>query len=112
MCGIRGKTLIINLPGSPKALKECLAPIASVIPHAVDLISNKQADVERVHASHDLTKTNNNDHSCDLPATTSVRDLINYKLSFSRLNYKYFFVVTLGKYCHASQGITVSHAFR
>nr|XP_050847334.1 gephyrin [Vespula vulgaris]XP_050847335.1 gephyrin [Vespula vulgaris] len=72
MCGIRGKTLIINLPGSPKALKECLAPIASVIPHAVDLISNKQADVERVHASHDLTKTNINDHSCDLPATTSL----------------------------------------
>lgn len=51
-CGIRGNTLIINLPGSPKAVKECLASIVDVIPHAVDLLSNKQAEVIRTHKLH------------------------------------------------------------
>jgi molybdopterin biosynthesis enzyme MoaB len=36
--GIRGKTLIINLPGSPKAVKEGLDCILSVLPHAVEMI--------------------------------------------------------------------------
>jgi molybdopterin biosynthesis enzyme MoaB len=36
--GIRGKTLIINLPGSPKAVKEGLEYILSVLPHAVEVI--------------------------------------------------------------------------
>ena len=38
MAGIRGKTLIINLPGSPKAVSECLAVILPVIPHTINLI--------------------------------------------------------------------------
>ncbi len=37
--GIRGKSLIINLPGSPKAAVESLGFIAAVLPHAVQLIS-------------------------------------------------------------------------
>jgi molybdenum cofactor synthesis domain-containing protein len=36
--GIRGKTLIINMPGSPKAVKECLEIILNVIPHAIKMI--------------------------------------------------------------------------
>ena len=36
--GIRGKTLIINIPGSPKAVRECLEIIMSVIPHAVKMM--------------------------------------------------------------------------
>ncbi len=36
--GIRGRTLIINLPGSPKAAVENLDLIAAVIPHAVELL--------------------------------------------------------------------------
>jgi molybdopterin adenylyltransferase len=36
--GIRGKSLIINLPGSPKAVKECLESILPVIPHALEVI--------------------------------------------------------------------------
>ena len=35
--GLRGRTLIINLPGSPKAVRECLAVVLPVLPHAVDL---------------------------------------------------------------------------
>ena len=36
--GIRGKTLIINLPGSPKAVKEGLDSILPALPHAVEVI--------------------------------------------------------------------------
>jgi molybdenum cofactor synthesis domain-containing protein len=38
--GIRRYTLIINLPGSPKAAQENFAVIASVLPHAVALLKN------------------------------------------------------------------------
>lgn len=38
ICGIRGKTLIINLPGSPKGVKECFEVIRPVLSHAVDVI--------------------------------------------------------------------------
>ena len=37
--GMRGGTLIINLPGSVKAVKECLGAIASVLPHALALLA-------------------------------------------------------------------------
>ncbi len=35
---IRNDTLIVNLPGSPKAVKECLAAIKNVIPHGIDIL--------------------------------------------------------------------------
>jgi molybdopterin adenylyltransferase len=38
--GIRGKTLIVNLPGSPKAAKENLEVIVPALPHAVQLLSD------------------------------------------------------------------------
>ena len=37
--GIRGKTLIVNLPGSPKAVAESLEVILPVLPHAVETMS-------------------------------------------------------------------------
>ena len=37
--GIRGETLIVNLPGSPKAVKESIEVILPVLPHAVDTLS-------------------------------------------------------------------------
>lgn len=36
--GIRKNSLIINLPGNPKAIRECLEPIFPAIPYCIDLI--------------------------------------------------------------------------
>jgi molybdenum cofactor synthesis domain-containing protein len=44
VAGIRGKTLIINLPGSPKAVKEGLEAIMDVIPHAIEKIKGSTED--------------------------------------------------------------------
>ena len=38
VAGIAKETLIINLPGSPKAVKECFASIVSILPHALEMI--------------------------------------------------------------------------
>jgi molybdopterin adenylyltransferase len=39
VCGIRGNCLIINFPGSPKAVRECFDVIKSVLPHAINLLA-------------------------------------------------------------------------
>lgn len=39
IAGTRGHTLIINLPGSPKAVRECLEAVIGVLPHAINLLS-------------------------------------------------------------------------
>lgn len=41
ICGVRSGTLIVNLPGSPKAVRESFAVIAPVLQHAIDLLSGK-----------------------------------------------------------------------
>lgn len=41
--GIRGRTLIINLPGNPKAVKENLDAVVMVLNHAVDLLQDAAA---------------------------------------------------------------------
>jgi len=41
VAGVRGKCLIINLPGSPKAVRECLKVVLPVIPHAVEIIKGE-----------------------------------------------------------------------
>ena len=41
VAGARGTSLIINLPGSPKGVRECLAVILPVLPHAVDLVTGR-----------------------------------------------------------------------
>ncbi len=49
VCGIRGQTLIVNLPGSPKAVRENLEVILPVLPHAIDLLRDAP-DSEQGHA--------------------------------------------------------------
>lgn len=46
VCGIRGKCLIINLPGSPNAVRECFDVIKPVLQHAVNLIEGKTSHSE------------------------------------------------------------------
>lgn len=36
--GIRGKTLIVNLPGQPRAIAECLDAVMPAIPYCIDLL--------------------------------------------------------------------------
>jgi molybdopterin adenylyltransferase len=38
VAGIRGRTLIVNLPGKPAAIRECLLAVFPAIPYCVDLI--------------------------------------------------------------------------
>lgn len=47
IAGIRGATLIINLPGSPKAVAECLAVITPVLEHALDTVSGRGGECAR-----------------------------------------------------------------
>ncbi len=44
VAGIRGSSLIVNLPGSPKAVRENLEVIEQAIPHAVELLRGRVAD--------------------------------------------------------------------
>ena len=41
VCGVRGSTLILNLPGSPAGAVESLEAVAGLIPHAIELLSGK-----------------------------------------------------------------------
>jgi molybdopterin adenylyltransferase len=43
VCGTRGGTLIINLPGAPKAVRECFAVIRPVLNHAIALLAGQTA---------------------------------------------------------------------
>ncbi|HOJ44357.1 MAG TPA: MogA/MoaB family molybdenum cofactor biosynthesis protein [Syntrophorhabdaceae bacterium] len=44
ICGIRGESIIINLPGSPRAATECLSFIMSALPHAISKVKGDTAD--------------------------------------------------------------------
>jgi len=50
VAGVRGKCLIINLPGSPKAVRECLEVVLPAIPHAIEII---KGEVTEHTAPHD-----------------------------------------------------------
>ena len=45
--GVRGKTLIVNLPGSPNAVRECLEVVLPVLSHAVEVLRGGQLDCAR-----------------------------------------------------------------
>lgn len=44
VAGVRHRTLIVNLPGSPKAVAESLEVIRNVIPHALELLADRVVD--------------------------------------------------------------------
>jgi molybdenum cofactor synthesis domain-containing protein len=44
ICGIRGESIIINLPGSPKAATECLSFVSAALPHALSKLKGDTAD--------------------------------------------------------------------
>jgi molybdenum cofactor synthesis domain-containing protein len=43
VAGTRGRTLVINLPGNPKAVRECLGVLTPMLPHALKLSSGADA---------------------------------------------------------------------
>ncbi len=47
VAGVRGRSLIVNLPGSPKAVKESLSIIIDVIPHAIKKIKGDTSECAR-----------------------------------------------------------------
>lgn len=47
VAGVRSRTLIINLPGSPKAVREGIEVICDALPHAVEKIKGSDRDCAR-----------------------------------------------------------------
>lgn len=43
VAGCRGQTLIVNLPGSPKGVRECLGVILPALPHAIAILTGSPA---------------------------------------------------------------------
>lgn len=41
VAGLRGGTLIVNLPGSPKAVEECLQVLLPLVPHALEMMEGR-----------------------------------------------------------------------
>jgi molybdopterin adenylyltransferase len=47
VAGVRRRTLIVNLPGNPKAVRENLAAVAAALPHAIDTIRGEVGEHTR-----------------------------------------------------------------
>jgi len=50
VAGVRGKTLVVNLPGSPRGAIECLEAVAATLPHAVAML---RSDAPDAHPTRD-----------------------------------------------------------
>ncbi len=48
LAGTRGRTLIINLPGNPSAIKTCLDAVFAAVPYCIDLIGGPRLDTDPV----------------------------------------------------------------
>ena len=47
VCGVRSGALVVNLPGSPKAVRECFAVIRPVLGHAVATLAGRGDDLHK-----------------------------------------------------------------
>jgi molybdenum cofactor synthesis domain-containing protein len=47
VAGVRGRTLVVNLPGSPRGVRECLEVLLPALPHAVNLLRGEVGDHQR-----------------------------------------------------------------
>ncbi len=65
VCAIRGGTLIVNLPGSPRGATESLTAVLGVLPHAVDLLAGDTVHRGGAPAPSDA------DEPADAPADTA-----------------------------------------
>ena len=59
VAGVRGRTLIVNLPGSPKAVRECLEAILPVLSHAVEILRGQASECAtrpELHRPHESAR--------------------------------------------------------
>lgn len=54
VAGMRDKSLIINLPGSPKGVRECLEVILPVLPHALEVIKGEAVECAEERRDRDV----------------------------------------------------------
>src|SRR5262245_4503061 len=55
VAGVRGRTVIVTVPGSPKAAKENVEAVIALLPHACDLACG--ADSRSMHAERHVAET-------------------------------------------------------
>lgn len=49
VAALRKRTLIINMPGSPKAVKECWAAISSALPHGIQILKGEASECATIN---------------------------------------------------------------
>lgn len=69
VAGIRDKTLIINFPGSKKAVVECFEVVKPVLSHAISLIHNELTEVRTIHDSIQFGHVCTHHHSSTVDIT-------------------------------------------
>lgn len=70
--GIRNKSFIITLPGSPKACKENMQAVLKVLPHALDLLLDRKKEAKKVHQDiqgHVCTHRQDHEHHTGVSAS-------------------------------------------